>query len=89
MNLFDDTRPKATRVYLRLLSQAPAWKKIEMLDLLYATGVSLARAGVRRRYPDADESEIRWRVARLFLGKQLADKVYGPSLEGNQIGEGR
>jgi len=78
MNLFDDTHPEAEEVYIRLLSQAPAWKKMEVINQLYLTAVSMARAGIRRRHPDADEDEIRRRVARMFLGDELARKVYGP-----------
>lgn len=84
MKLFDDTPPEAGKVYVRLLSQAPAWKKMEIVNQLYLTAVSMARAGIRRRHPDADEDEIRRRLARMFLGEELARKVYGPVPEGEE-----
>lgn len=34
-------------------------------------------AGLRRRYPDASEHEIRRRLADLLLGEELAKRVYG------------
>jgi hypothetical protein len=37
----------------------------------------LAMAGLRRRYPNADNEEIRRRLADLLLGEELAHKVYG------------
>jgi hypothetical protein len=78
MSLFDDTHPDAERVYLRLLSQAPVWRKMEIVDQLYAMAVSLGRAGIRRRHPQADDEEVRLRLARLLLGNDLATRVYGP-----------
>jgi len=37
-------------------------------------------AGVRRRYPDADEREIFLRAARINLGDELFQKVYGEAI---------
>jgi hypothetical protein len=38
----------------------------------------LALAGLRLRHPDADDAELRRRVASLRLGAELACEVYGP-----------
>jgi len=84
MKLFDDPHPEAEAVYVRLLSQAPAWKKMDIVNQLYLTAVSMGRAGIRRRHPNADEEEIRKRLARMFLGDELARKVYGPVPEGKK-----
>lgn len=37
----------------------------------------LSRAGVRARYPSADEDEVRLRVLALRLGRELMVEVYG------------
>jgi hypothetical protein len=37
----------------------------------------LALAGLRSRYPQASETEMRRRPADLLLGEELARKVYG------------
>jgi hypothetical protein len=44
----------------------------------------MAEAGVRRRYPDADEREVRLRVFALRLGRDLMVEVYGwdPDVQG-------
>jgi len=36
-----------------------------------------AEAGLRERYPDADDREIFLRLARLILGDELCERVYG------------
>jgi hypothetical protein len=38
----------------------------------------LARAGLRQRYPQADETELQRHLADLLLGPVLAERVYGP-----------
>jgi hypothetical protein len=37
----------------------------------------LALAGLRSRYPQAGEAELRRRLAGLLLGEETARKVYG------------
>ncbi len=41
------------------------------------TGHLLAEAGLRRRFPEADDREIFLRRVRLILGKELFEKAYG------------
>jgi len=41
MSLFDDTHPDVERAYVRLLRQLAVSRKIEMVDQLYATALSL------------------------------------------------
>jgi hypothetical protein len=72
-----DTHPKMEALQIKLLRQAPAWRKMEMLVNLNASAQELARAGLRRRYPNAGETEIRRRLADILLGEDLARKVYG------------
>ena len=89
--LFDDTTPEAEETLVRLLRDMPASRKIEMVCDLNATVRRLAIAGLRERHPDADEDEIRRRLADLLLGKELAAQVYGPlppDWEPTYIGEG-
>jgi hypothetical protein len=40
----------------------------------------MARAGLRQRFPQANEDEIRLREIRQRLGDELFQKVYGPVL---------
>jgi len=45
---------------------------------MYLTVKQLALAGLRARYPNSSESELKRQLADLFLGAELAAKVYGP-----------
>lgn len=76
--LFDDTTPEAEEVLIGLLRAAPPWRKIQMVCELNATVRRLALAGLRDRHPEADEDELRRRLADLLLGKELAAEVFGP-----------
>ena len=73
-----DTHPEAEKVQLELLRQAPPWRKLALVGQMNATVRLLAAQGLRQRYPQADESEIRRRLAGLLLGEELAARVYGP-----------
>jgi hypothetical protein len=39
-----------------------------------------AEAGMRQRYPNADQAEIRLRFARMTLGPELFRKAFGTAL---------
>ncbi len=75
--LYSDTHPKMEALQIRLLREAPSWRKMEMLASLNAAAKSLALAGLRQRFPQAREGELRRRLADLLLGEDLARKVYG------------
>ena len=72
-----DTHPKMEALQIRLLREAPPWRKLEMLAQLNASARLLALTGLRQRHPTAGESELRRRLAGLLLGEELARKVYG------------
>ncbi len=72
-----DTSPEAEAVLLTLLRQAPSWRKFKMVGDLNATVKQFALAGIRERYPQATEQEVRRHLADLLLGKELASEVYG------------
>jgi hypothetical protein len=76
--LFPDTRPEAEAVLIRLLREAPPWRKLEMVDQLNQSVKLLALAGLRQRYQHDSEEQLHRRLADLLLGDELALKVYGP-----------
>jgi hypothetical protein len=76
--LFPDTPLHVEKVQLDLLRQAPSWQKLAMVGQMTHTVRVLAESGLRRRYPDASEAELRRRLADILLGAELAAKVYGP-----------
>lgn len=74
-----DTHPDAERVLTLLLRQAPVWRKMQMLGELNRTAKDLALGGLRDKFPEASESELKRHLADLLIGPELAEKVYGPS----------
>ena len=75
--LYPDTHPKMEALQIQLLRQAGPARKMEMLAQLNASARTLALTGLRSRYPQAGETELRRRLAGLLLGEDLARKVYG------------
>lgn len=75
---FTDTRPEAEAVLVQLTRQAPPWRKLEMVVQLNQSTRTLMLSGLRERYPQADEMELRRRMADLLLGPELALQAYGP-----------
>jgi hypothetical protein len=76
--LFPDTHPKAEAVLIRLLREAPSWRKLEMVDQLNQSVKLLALAGLRQRHPNDNNEQLHRRLADLLLGDEVALKVYGP-----------
>jgi hypothetical protein len=75
--LYSDTDPQVEALQISLLRQMPPWRKLEMMAELNATARSLARSGLRQRYPKASEVEINRRLAALLYGEELARKAFG------------
>ena len=75
--LFSDTDPKMEALQIQLLGQASPTRKMNMLAQLNASARRLALTGLRTRYPQASEAELRRRLAGMLLGEDLARKVYG------------
>ncbi|MGC8825666.1 MAG: hypothetical protein ACP5TV_01525 [Anaerolineae bacterium] len=70
-----DTHPKMEALHIQLLRQASPTRKMEMLAQLYASARLLAFTGLRARYPQADEAELRRKLAALLVGEELAHKI--------------
>ncbi len=73
-----DTHPTAERVQIEILRAMPSWRKFQLLNGMIRAGRELTLAGLRRRFPQATELELRRRLATMWLGPELAAKVYGP-----------
>ena len=80
--LYSDTDPKVEALQIKLWRQASPTRKMHMLAQLNASVRILALAGLRSRYPNATETELRRRLADLLLGEDLALKVYGEIYRG-------
>src|SRR2546430_3370098 len=82
--LSPDTSPEAEAVLLELLRQAPVWKRLQMVDQMYEMLRLLIVADLRRTYPNADDEEIKRRLAARFLSREEIIATYGwdPAAEG-------
>jgi hypothetical protein len=77
VQVFSDTAPQVEDLQIQLMRDLPAWRKLRMLSELNASGRLMAMAGLRRRHPQAQESELRRRLADLLLGADLARQAFG------------
>lgn len=75
--LSSDTHPKMEALQIALWRQASPTRKMNMLAQLNASARLLALTGLPSLYPQASESELRFKLAGLLLGDELARKVYG------------
>ncbi len=75
--LSSDTHPKMEALQIQLWRQTSPTRKMYMLAQLNASARTLALTGLRSRYPQETEAELRRRLADLLLGEDLARKVYG------------
>jgi hypothetical protein len=73
-----DTTRETEALLFAYRRDAPAWEKWRRMIELNRAARWLAMAGLRRRYPDASEEEVRRRLADLLLGSDLATRVCGP-----------
>jgi hypothetical protein len=75
--LYSDTHPQIEAMQIQLWRQASPTRKMNMLAQLNASARLLALAGLRAQYPQASEAELRFKLAALLWGEELARKVYG------------
>jgi len=74
---FSEPHSRMEELQIKLLRQVSPTRKMEMLGELNASARMLALSGLRLRYPQAGETELRRRLAGYLLGEDLASKVYG------------
>lgn len=74
--LSSDTHPAMEALQIRLIRQMPAWKKIAIVDSLNEAVKTLAISGIKERHPNATPEQVRYHLAELSLGAELARKVY-------------
>ena len=76
----DDTSPEVWELYLELQRRMSPAEKIARAFEWSEVVRRFAEAGLRERYPEADEHEILLRYARMTLGRELFLKAYGDAL---------
>lgn len=75
MSGLSDTDPETERVHLELLRQASPGRRIRLALSLSQTVMSLSRAGLARRMPDASPQEVNLRFVALHYGADLAEDL--------------
>ncbi len=73
----DDTDPEAQRFLVESMRRLDMSRKAEMLSALTRAVQRMALAGLRSRYPNASEAEIRLRLAALRLDRETMIRVCG------------
>ncbi len=74
-SFYSDTHPKMEALQIKLLRETPPWRKMEMLAELNKAARELALAGLRQRYPEADETKLLRYLGNILLGSDLAGRV--------------
>ena len=72
-----DTSPEAWAVFLDIQRRMTPGEKVARVFELSARVKAMAEAGLRHRYPEASDEEIRLRAIRQRLGHELFEKAYG------------
>jgi hypothetical protein len=73
----NDTGEEANRRYHELLrAQAPLERLAQAVALTKLVR-DLAIAGIKARHPDADEAEVRVRLAVRLYGRAAAERMFG------------
>jgi hypothetical protein len=76
-----DTHPKIQAMLDEMMSRATPAQKAHMVGQMYLTVTTLMLAGLRHRHPHDTEPMLRRRMADQLLGPELAQKVYGPTVD--------
>ncbi|HLG17309.1 MAG TPA: hypothetical protein VJH03_22870 [Blastocatellia bacterium] len=79
-----DTDPDIERRLIEMIRATPDWVKFERIASMTATCRRLALIGLRDRYPQATEEELKLRLASLELDRETMIKVFhwDPQVEG-------
>lgn len=82
--LSPDTPPEVEQIIIAGYRQMPVWKKLQQVGELTQLVYQLALNDVRRRYPQANERELKLRVASRWLEPELMRQAFGwdPEKEG-------
>jgi hypothetical protein len=80
---YTDTDPRAMEVWIRLQREMPPGEKLAAVLGGAQFALQLIEAGVRRRYPAADDREVLVRVAARHLPPDLVRRAYGWAPEAN------
>jgi hypothetical protein len=73
-----DTGPRQQARYIELLRAQPPADRLRKAGALTRAVRQMAEVGLRQRFPHADETEIRVRLAERLYGRDVALRLFGP-----------
>jgi hypothetical protein len=79
-----DTDTSAEMALIAVMKALPIWKKLELLDDACETTRTLVLAGLRGRFPDISEKELHEMLMDRLVGKETAERVWGPRVASNR-----
>jgi hypothetical protein len=72
-----DTSPEAQQVLFELTRRTPVWKRLRLTCDLVQAGRALMLADLRRRFPHANEEELRRRFIARVLTRDEIVRAFG------------
>lgn len=72
-----DTPPDIERIIIEGYRRMPVWQKLQQVSELNRLVQQLALNDVRRRHPQADEHELKLRLASRWLEPELMRQAFG------------
>jgi len=75
LQLFSDTNSETESVLIMLLRKKKAFEKLRMMDQLNASLHILTLSGLHERNSTATEDELKFELAKLLHGQELAQKI--------------
>jgi hypothetical protein len=72
-----DTREEVERRMFERYRQMTPAQKVQMMSVINAAVDAFELAGLRRKYPDDTERELRLRLAARRYGRELVIKAFG------------
>ncbi len=79
-----DTSPEIERVQVEMLRKAPLSKHFAIMEAWSQFITEVAKQGIRRDHPEADEQEVSLILLARLHGQPLADKVRAKLAERKQ-----
>jgi hypothetical protein len=71
-SIINDTSPEAEAVLLKLLCDAPVWRKMELMEQLNQTAINLMMSDIRQQFEGEDNAFLRRKAAERILGREMA-----------------
>ena len=72
-----DTEPQRRDRYIELLRAQSPVDRLRKAGALTRAVRQMAEAGIRQRYPGADDTEVRVRLAVRLYGRDVAVRLFG------------